>query len=98
MLCVCKQLTTNIGCFYIIASASSLFGSHKATEPIDGKREHNTCFWSESKVSSWWQLDIGQEKLIKKIRIINMVELMWSDVFNCVVFFDLFLFSLTGIW
>ena len=56
-----------------IATASSHFGGHSAQQAIDGVVTSETCYWSEPSVSSWWELDLGVDVAISKIRITNTV-------------------------
>ncbi|XP_065837233.1 alpha-1,6-mannosylglycoprotein 6-beta-N-acetylglucosaminyltransferase B-like [Oscarella lobularis] len=56
------------------ASASSFLTGHRPGEAIDGKLDQDTCFWSEKKVSSWWEVDLGKIIKIRKIRVINMFD------------------------
>jgi len=55
------------------ATASSQFGGHSAQQAIDGVVTSETCYWSEPSVSSWWELDLGVDMAISKIRITNTV-------------------------
>lgn len=56
-----------------IATASSHFNDHSAQQAVDGVVTSETCYWSESSVSSWWELDLGVDVAISKIRITNTV-------------------------
>jgi hypothetical protein len=67
------------------ASVSSSLPDHDANEPIDGKPEYRSCFWSKKEMSSWWQLDLGLEEQLRKIRITNMFDWYlvksWKETF-----------------
>ena len=56
-----------------VANASSHFDVHNAQEVVDGVPTSSSCFWSAPSVSSWWELDLGVEVAIKKIRITHSV-------------------------
>lgn len=67
----------NVFCLYSsIATASSQFGVHSAQHAIDGVTTSETCYWSEPSVSSWWELDLGADIAVNKIRITNTVSVL----------------------
>ena len=57
----------------LVANASSRFDVHNAQEVVDGVPTSSSCFWSAPSVSSWWELDLGVEVAINKIRITHSV-------------------------
>ncbi|XP_065898668.1 alpha-1,6-mannosylglycoprotein 6-beta-N-acetylglucosaminyltransferase B-like isoform X2 [Dysidea avara] len=64
------------------ATASSHFGVHSAQQAIDGVSTSETCYWSESSVSSWWELDLGVDIAIDKIRITHTFEWIVAKSWN----------------
>jgi len=60
--------------FSFVATASSHYRVHSAQQAIDGISTSETCYWSESSVSSWWELDLGVDIAINKIRITHTVR------------------------
>jgi len=59
---------------FFVAKASSHFDVHNAQEAVDGLPTSETCFWSAASVSSWWEVDLGVEVAISKIRITHTVS------------------------
>lgn len=68
-----------------IATASSHFSDHSAQQAIDGVVTSETCYWSEPSVSSWWELDLGVDVAISKIRITNTVCVCIHNLCTCSV-------------
>ena len=56
------------------ATASSAFSEHYPGEAVDGLLTHQTCWWSNPSLSSWWSVDLGTNTFIRKIRIYNSVS------------------------
>ncbi|XP_065898670.1 alpha-1,6-mannosylglycoprotein 6-beta-N-acetylglucosaminyltransferase B-like isoform X2 [Dysidea avara] len=67
------------------ANASSRFDVHNAQEVVDGVPTSSSCFWSAPSVSSWWELDLGVEVAINKIRITHSFEWTIENSWNAFI-------------
>ena len=56
------------------ATAGSAFSEHHPGEAVDGLLNHQTCWWSNPSLSSWWSVDLETNTFIRKIRIYNSVS------------------------
>ena len=80
-----SSLSLIFGVTTYTATASSHFSDHSAQQAVDGVVTSETCYWSEPSVSSWWELDLGVDVAISKIRITNTVCMCVHNLCICSV-------------